>query len=105
MAAVSNPYQPGPYGGGFAQPHPQGTTVLVLGIVGLVVCPIVSIVGWVQGNRALHEIDANPQAYNNRQNVVIGRILSMVGVGLWALGIIFYVLLFVVLGVLGSSSR
>jgi hypothetical protein len=104
MSAVSNPYQPGPYGGGYAQPHPQGTTVLVLGIVGLVVCPIVSIIGWVQGNRALREIDANPQAYTNRQNVVIGRILSIVGVALWVLGIIFYVLLFVVLGVLGSQS-
>jgi hypothetical protein len=104
-AVVSNPYQPAPgFGGGYGQPHPQGTTVLVLGIVGLFVCPIVSAVGWVQGNRALHEIDANPQAYNNRQTVSIGRILSIIGVSLWVLIVIFYVLLFVVLGVLGSRS-
>ncbi len=105
MSPVSNPYQPGPYGGGYPQPHPQGTTVLVLGIVGLVVCPIVSVVGWVLGNRAIHEIDANPQAYSNRQSVSIGRILSIVGVALWVLIVVFYVLLFVVFGVLGSRSN
>jgi uncharacterized membrane protein len=104
MSAVSNPYQPGPYGSGYGQPHPSGTTVLVLGIIGLVVCPIVSVVGWVQGNRALREIDAAPGVYNNRQTVVIGRILSIVAVGLWAVGIVLYLLLFVVLGVLSTQG-
>lgn len=105
MGAVSNPYQPAPgFGGGYGQPHPQGTTVLVLGIIGLLVCPIVSIVGWVQGNRALHEIDANPQVYNNRQTVSIGRILSIVGVALWAVSLVAIVGLFG-LGALGAMSN
>ena len=97
-----NPYQaanPYPQGGyGYApQPHPQGTTVLVLGIVGLVVCFIAGIVGLVIGNRALKEIDANPAAYNNRQTVVIGRILSMIGIVLQVLGIAAYVIFAIVL--------
>ncbi len=102
LVAVSNPYQPGPgYGGGYGQPHPDATTVLVLGIIGLVVCPIVSVIGWVKGNRALAEIDANPQTYNNRQTVSIGRILSIVGVALWALSLVSIAVL-VGLGVMGS---
>jgi len=118
MAAMSNPYedqaqpadpnQPNPYGpGGYPpgayppgpygapQPHPQGTTVLVLGILGLVVCFIPGIVGLVLGNRALREIDANPAAYNNRQNVVVGRILGIIGIVWQVLAILAYVLILV----------
>lgn len=104
LGPVSNPYQPGPYGGGYASPHPSGTTVLVLGIIGFVVCPIVSIFGLTQGNRALKEIDANPAAYNNRQTVVIGRVLSIVGLALWAASIVL-ILLLVALGVIGAAAN
>ena len=58
--------QPG-YGQPYGQPgygqqvdHPQGTTILVLGILGLVSCQILGVVAWVMGNNALREIDANP---------------------------------------------
>lgn len=81
------------YGAGYGavpQPHPQGTTVLVLGILGLVVCFIAGIVAVVMGNKALKEIDANPAAYNNRQNVVIGRILGIIGIVLQVLGLVIY---------------
>jgi hypothetical protein len=126
MAAMSNPYddqaqpadpnQPNPYGGGgyppgaypsgpygAPQPHPQGTTVLVLGILGLVVCFIPGIVGLVLGNRALKEIDANPAAYNNRQNIVVGRILGIIGIVWQVLGLLAYVLI-VVLALVASQS-
>ena len=98
MAAMSNPYDQNPYqqpyGGG--QAHPQGTTVLVLGIVSLFTCFIVGIVALVMGNRALKEIDANPTAYNNRQNVVVGRILGIISIVLWVIGIVGYIILVVV---------
>lgn len=81
---------PNPYAGGhpYPQPHQQGTTVLVLGIVGLLVCFIASIVGLVLGNKALQEIDANPTAYTNRQSVVIGRILAIIGIIVQVLAIV-----------------
>lgn len=103
---MSNPYQPGPYGGpgGYAQPHPQGTTVLVLGILGLVVCPIVSIFGLVQGNRALREIDANPMAYNNRQSVTIGRVLSIVALALYGALIVVYGIILIIALVASQSA-
>jgi hypothetical protein len=66
------------YGGGQIE-HPKGTTVLVLGILGLVVCGLIGPFAWAQGNNALAEIDRNPMAYSNRSTVQIGRILGIVG--------------------------
>jgi len=75
------PYSSGPsYGGGYAQPHPRGTTVLVLGILsffcfGIILGPIAAILG----KNALDEIDANPQAYTNRGQVLAGMICGIIG--------------------------
>ena len=48
-------------GGGTTQ-HPQGTTILVLGILSLVVCGILGPFAWSMGNKALREINADPTA-------------------------------------------
>ena len=98
-----NPYQGG-YGGPVPQPHPQGTTVLVLGIVGLVICGIAGIVALVMGNKALKEIDANPAAYNNRQTVVIGRVLGIISIVLWAIGLVFSIIYFIFIGSMIAST-
>src|SRR5690606_20381426 len=74
--------------GGAPQPHPQGTTVLVLGILGVVLCGILAPVAWVMGSNALSEIDRNPSAYSNRGTVQAGMILGIVGTALWILGIV-----------------
>jgi hypothetical protein len=70
----------GPSWGGYAQPHPRGTTVLVLGILsffcfGIILGPIAAIMG----KNALDEIDANPQAYTNRGQVLAGMICGIIG--------------------------
>lgn len=77
------------YGGAYAQPHPRGTTVLVLGILsifcfGIVLGPIAAILG----KNALDEIDANPQAYTNRGQVLAGMILGIIAIVLWVVGLI-----------------
>ena len=71
-----------PYDRGFGpvpREHPDATTVLVLGILGLVLCSICAPFAWSKGNNALAEIDRNPMAYSNRSTVQIGRILGIVG--------------------------
>ncbi|QYG94165.1 DUF4190 domain-containing protein [Iamia sp. SCSIO 61187] len=99
-------YPPPGYGGyGGQVEHPQGTTVLILGICGLVLCQILAPFAWSMGNKALEEIDRDPLRYSNRSNVNTGRILGIVGSVL--LGI--YVLLFgaylvILVAVLGTSS-
>ncbi len=99
-------YGQNPYGGYAAttQAHPQGTAILVLGIVGIVVCGIAAVVALVMGNKALKEIDANPSAYNNRQMVVVGRILGIVGTVLWAAVIIGYIIFFIAVFGQAASS-
>ncbi len=84
--------QPG-YGG--QSEHPQGTMILVMGILGLVCCGILAIVAWVMGNKAQKEIDAGQ--YAPTSGVKIGRILGMVGTILSILGIVFYLIFFVAL--------
>ena len=100
------PYgQPSPYGGGAAyqggygmapQTHPSGTSVLVLGILGIVVCGICGIFAITMGNKALKEIDANPAAYNNRSTIATGRILGIVAVAIWGVILVIYGLIAVV---------
>ncbi len=101
--------QPMPYGQSYppvAMEHPQGTTVLVLGIVGIFV-PIVSFVAWFMGNKVMKEIRGSGQTYSNEQNVNIGRILGMVFSILYIIAIVFSIIatiiFFVALG--ASSSR
>jgi hypothetical protein len=91
---VSTPYSPpgGPYGYRL-QDHPQGTTVLVLGILSLVLCSVLGPVAWVMGDNALREIDMNPQAYANRGTVQAGRICGIVATVLLVVSILGILLL------------
>ena len=84
-----SPYD-SPYGG--SQAHPQGTTILVLGILSILCCGILGPVAWVMGNNALAEIDRNPAAYTNRGNVNAGRICGIIGTILWAISVVFFLL-------------
>lgn len=79
-------------GAGFGAPlnHPRGTTVLVLGIVGLACCGFLAPVAWILGQQALREIDATPGVYANRGIVNAGRICGIVGTAFLALGLIWF---------------
>jgi hypothetical protein len=95
-----------PYGYRPPVEHPSGTTVLVLGILALVICPVTGIFAITIGNRALREIDAQPMAYVNRQQVVVGRILGIVAVAVYGAFIVGYLIfLVVIVGIVGYSAR
>lgn len=100
------PYGQGPPYGypppGYGVEHPQGTTVLVLGILSLVVCSILGPFAWSMGTRALREIDAAPPGYfRNRGNVAAGRICGMIATILLIVGVVVLIL---ILGVAASVS-
>jgi hypothetical protein len=117
MSMGPPPPPPGPHdqpGGPFGTPyppsygygprdHPQGTTILVLGILSLVVCGLLGPVAWVMGNNALREIDANPTAYTNRGTVQGGRICGIIASVLLVLAVIV-VILVAVAGTASSSA-
>ncbi|MEP6814051.1 MAG: DUF4190 domain-containing protein [Marmoricola sp.] len=76
----NQPYQP-PY-----QPqyqvlpdHPQATTVLVLGILGLVLCGVIAPFAWTMGNRVQGEIDASRGTLGGRSSANAGRIMGIIG--------------------------
>ena len=68
-----------------APKHPQATTALVLGIVGLVgglltgIGFVASPFAWVIGAKAVKEIDASPQSYAGRDQAKAGQIMGIIG--------------------------
>lgn len=86
------------YGGGTTD-HPQGTTILLVGILSLVftfVCGIGALFGpvaWIMGNNAIKEIDASPGRYGNRGQVQAGRICGIIASVLLVIVVISVILL------------
>lgn len=102
------PPPPGqPYGGpgfGFRPKHPQATTALVLGILGIVFCGVLAPFAWVIGGRAVKEIDANPAAFDGRGEANAGRILGIVGTVLLIVGVIVAVIYVVAIVLFVTAS-
>src|SRR5207342_2497893 len=80
--------------------HPQGTLILILGILSIVCIQLLGPVAWILGNKAIREIDANPPAYTNRSTVNAGRICGIIGTVLLAVSIIYVIVL-----VIGAASN
>ena len=85
--------------------HPKATLVLVLGILGLVVCQVLGPFAWVMGNRTVREIDESGGRIGGRSQANIGRVLGIVASAFLILGVIGFVVYFiVVIALIGSSS-
>ena len=70
----------------------QSTTILVLGILGIVCsCGPLAIVAWVMGNNETQAIDAGGRDPANRSTANAGRI---VGTALFAITIVWLIFLF-----------
>src|SRR5207237_7789835 len=97
---------PSPYGAYVAQEHPQATTVLILGILGLVLCQVLAPFAWVMGNRVVREIDASGGQLGGRGTANTGRICGIVGTAIIGLSLLFVVGIIVVavIAAAGSSS-
>ncbi len=80
------------------QPLPNGTTVLVLGILSIVICFITGIIALVMAKKDMALYNANPGMYTpaSYNNLKIGRICAIIGIVLQAIGILVYILMIVV---------
>jgi len=86
------PYQPYPVG---VNPfESRGTTVLVLGILGLVACGVLGPVAWVMGNGIKKEAAA--AGFPEPGNSKAGRICGIISCCLWGLLILLYAVLAIV---------
>ncbi len=86
--------QPPPGYGSYGPPapnHPQATTTLVLGILGIVVCGLIGPFAWSMGNRVVREIDASGGRWGGRTEANVGRILGIVSTVLLVAGFVLVV--------------
>lgn len=81
---MSTPSYPQPAGPP-APDHPQATTALVLGILGLVLCGVIAPFAWAIGGKAVRDIDASQGSIGGRGAANAGRILGIVGTVLLAI--------------------
>ena len=72
----------------------QSTTILVLGILGLVLCQVLGPIAWVMGNKELEAIDSGRRPPENRGTANAGRILGIIGTIFLAIGVIGLIIFF-----------
>jgi hypothetical protein len=83
-------------------PYPeasQATTALVLGILGIVICPILGPFAWSMGLKEMQAIDAGTRPAENRGTANAAKILGIVGTALLGVAIIVLIIVIVFLSV------
>ena len=65
----------------------NAVTALVLGILGIVLCPLLGPVAWVLGRRGEQEIDGSGGAVGGRGLATAGKVLGIVGTFLLMIGL------------------
>lgn len=104
--SAPQPYAPqypvNPYAAGLAPEHPQGTTILVLGIVGFFT-GVTGLIAWIMGAKAEKEMAASGITYSNASNIKVGKILGIVTTILACLWILLIVGYIVFIAVMVSS--
>lgn len=58
--------------------HGEGTTILVLGIVSVVFCPLVGPLAWSMGNKAMADVRFSGYVFRNAGFIRAGRLLGAV---------------------------
>jgi len=81
--------------------HPQATTVLILGILGLVVAGVLGPVAWFMGNKAIKECEAG--TYTRTGPLTAGRILGIIGTILLIVSVVVIILV-VVIGLITAAT-
>jgi hypothetical protein len=95
-----------PYGQPYGAPppeHPQGTLILIFGIIGAFVT-IFAPIAWYLGSRAKQEIQASGLQYANEPHVNAGRILGKIFSIIWLVFIGLMILAFAVALLVGAEA-
>jgi hypothetical protein len=94
------------------QKLPNGTAVLVLGILSILTCCCYGIVGLILGiialvlaKKDLVLYNANPQSYKNYSNIKIGRVLAIIGIILSVIYLIITIWMFAKFGLEGMQDQ
>jgi hypothetical protein len=88
------------------EPHAtsKATLALILGIVGLTICPgAASIPAWIIGHEAVKEIDASNGQLGGRSMAFAGKVTGIIGTALAGLGLLVVGAIFLISAVFVSS--
>jgi hypothetical protein len=96
------PYGGQPYGAP-PQEHPQGTLILIFGILGIFIT-IFAPIAWYLGNKARAEIQASGIHYSNEQNVSIGRMLGKIFTIIAIVSIALVIIFWIIVAIAASQS-
>jgi uncharacterized membrane protein YjgN (DUF898 family) len=99
MSDVQFPTDPSQY-----PEQSQATTILVMGILGLIICGILAPFAWVMGNKELTAIDSGLRSPENRSTANAGRILGIIGTVLLGIGLVVAIIFFLFIFVAAVSS-
>ena len=75
-----------------ASGNEKATPVFVLGLLGIVICPICGIVAWIMGHGARKQ--AKEAGEEPTGTLTAGWILGIISTSLFALGIVIWLLIF-----------
>jgi hypothetical protein len=96
--------------GGNRQQLPNATATLVLGILSIVFCWCYGIVGTTLGiialaisSKSVKLYNENPAIYDGYNNLKAGRIMSIIGLILSALFLLYIIIIFAIIGTAAFS--
>jgi len=99
--------QPMPYGqqpyGAPPQEHPQGTLILIFGILGIFIT-IFAPIAWYLGNKAKKEVQASGVQYSNEQNISVGRMLGKIFTIIALVSIALTIIITIIVIAVGASQ-
>ncbi len=85
------------------QEHPQGTLILIFGILGIFIT-IFAPIAWYLGNKAKKDVQTSGIQYSNEQNISIGRMLGKIFTIIAIISIVFVIILWIVIAIAASTS-
>jgi hypothetical protein len=90
------PYGQQPYTMPPVQEHPQGTLILIFGILGIFIT-IFAPIAWYLGNKAKREIQTSGIQYSNEQNISVGRMLGKIFTIIAIISIVFVIIVWIII--------
>ena len=97
------PYGQQPYTMPPMQEHPQGTMILIFGILGIFIT-IFAPIAWYLGNKAKQDVQTSGVQYSNEQNISIGRMLGKVFTIIAIVSIVLVIIFWIVIAVVAGQS-
>ena len=85
------------------QEHPQGTLILIFGILGIFIT-IFAPIAWYLGNKAKKDVQTSGIQYSNEKNISIGRMLGKIFTIIAIISIVFVIILWIVIAIAASTS-